>query len=100
MEAVAIREYTHDVERVFEVVLNIVNKHYNIKNIDKTIRCIEVDSGMSLFSFGETFEVIVVAQNNGSVVRVRAKSRVRWNITSDMKGKAKKLLDSVEEDLN
>ena len=100
MEAVAIREYTHDVERVFEVVLSIVNKHYNIKNIDKTIRCIEVDSGMSLFSFGGTFEVIVVAQNSGSVVRVRAKSRVHWNITSDMKGKAKKLLDSVEEDLN
>ena len=100
MESVAIREYTHDVERVFEVVLSIVNKHYNIKNIDKTTRCIEVDSGMSLFSFGGAFEVIVVAQNNGSVVRVRAKSRVYWNITSDMKGKAKKLLDSVEEDLN
>ena len=49
MESVAIREYTHDVERVFEVVLSIVNKHYNIKNIDKATRCIEVDSGMSLF---------------------------------------------------
>ena len=100
METMIQREYTHDVGQVFDVLLNILSEHYNVKNIDKTIRCVEISSGMSLFSFGETFEVIVAAQNSGSVVRVRAKSRVRWNVTSNVEEKVKKLLDLLEEKLD
>ena len=100
METIAKRKYTHNAERVFDALLEILGKDYSIKNIDKSIRCVKACSGMSLFSFGETFEVIVVAQDSGSVVRVNAKSRVRWNVTSGMKGTASDLLDSVEENLN
>lgn len=99
MKTIAAREYAHDVERVFDALLNILNKDYNIKNVDKTVRCIEASSGMSSFSWGETFEIIAVAQNSGSVVRVRVKSRILWNITSNVEGKAKKLLDLLEESL-
>lgn len=98
METIATREYAHDVERVFDTLLNTL-RSYNIKSIDKTIRCIEVSFGMSLFSWGETFEVIVVAQSSGSAVRVRAKPRVFWNVTSNVEVKASKLLDLLEEDL-
>lgn len=100
METMIQREYTPDVECVFGVLLNILSERYDVKNIDKTIRCVEVSFGMSLFSFGETFEVIVAAQNSGSVVRVRAKSRVRWNVTSNVEEKVKKLFDLLEENLD
>lgn len=73
MEMIAKREYPHNVERVFDVLLNILDKHYTIKNVDKSIRCVEVSSGASLFSFGETFEITAVGQNTGSAVRIRAK---------------------------
>ena len=100
MERIAKREYFHDAEHVFDALLDILDKDYSIKNIDKSIRYVKACSGASLFSFGETFEVIVVAQGNSSTVRVSAKSRVSWNVTSGMKGKVNDLLDSIEENLN
>lgn len=100
MKTVATREYTHDVEYVFDTLLNILNKHYTVKSIDKAIRYIEASSGMSSFSWGESFEVIVAAQNSGSAVRVGVKSRLLWNVTSNVEEKAKKLLDLLEEHLD
>ncbi|MCE2498710.1 MAG: hypothetical protein J4F28_06965 [Nitrosopumilaceae archaeon] len=100
MKTISTREYPHDVERVFDALLSILDKSYNINSTDKTVRCVEVSLGMSLLSWGETFEVIVVAQNNGSAVRVRAKPRIFWNVTSNVEGEANKLLDLLEEDLD
>lgn len=100
METITTREYTHDVERVFDTLRNILDKYYNIKDIDKTIRCIKASSEISSFSWGETFEVIVVAQNSGSVVRVRTKSRIPWDVTNNVEEKAKKLLNLLEESLD
>ena len=100
MRTVAKRKYPHNVEHVFDVLLDVLSNHYSIINIDKTIRCIEVSSGASLFSFGEKFEVIVVEQKTGSVVRIKTKSRVPWNVTSGVKGKTRKLFDILEENLD
>ncbi len=99
METVTRREYAHDAELVFAILLPILSKLYDIKNIHKKIKCVEVSSGASLFSFGETFEVSVAANDGGSVVRVRAKSKVRWNVTSNVEGKAEELLDLLGKNL-
>lgn len=100
MKTVATREYTHGVEHVFDTLINILSRYYTVKSIDKTIRCIEASSGMSSFSWGESFEVIVVAQNSGSVVRIRVKSRLLWNVTSNVEKKAEKILSLLQEHLN
>lgn len=100
MEIVAKREYPHDVGYVFDVLLSILHTRYKVVKVDKAIRCVEVSTGTSLFSFGENLEVIVIEQNAGSTVRVRSKSRIMWNIASDVEGKARELLDLLEENLD
>lgn len=100
METIAQRSYNKNADDVFKTLLNILSKNYNVKSVDNEIRCVEVSSGMSLFSFGENFEMIVVDQNKGSIVRVKAKSRIRWNITSDVGKKAEQIFELLEENLN
>ena len=100
METIAQRSYNQNVDKVFKTLLNILNENYDVKSIDDEIRCVEVSSGMSLFSFGENFEIVVAEQNRGSIVRVKAKSRIRWNITSDIEEKSKQILELLEENLS
>jgi len=99
METVAQRSYKQNADDVFTTLLNILNENYDVKNVDDEIRCVEVSSGMSLFSFGENFEIIVADQNNGSIVRIKAKSRIRWNVTSDIEEKATHILELLDENL-
>ena len=99
METVAQRSYNQNADNVFKILLNILSENYDVKSVDNEIRCVEVSSGMSLFSFGENFEIIVAEQNNGSIVRVKTKSRIRWNITSEIEEKAKQIFELLEENI-
>ena len=100
METIAQRLYNNNPDEVFKVLLNILNEYYDIKRADEAIRMVEVSSGMSLFSFGENFEIIVASQNNGSIVSVKTKSRVRWNVTSNVEEKAERIFELLEENLD
>ena len=100
METVSQRSYNQNADDVFKALLNVLNENYDIKSVDNEIRCAEVSSGASLFSFGESFEIIVADQNNGSIVRVKAKSRIRWNITSDIEEKAEQIFELLEENIS
>lgn len=100
METVAQRSYNQNANDVFKTLLNILSKNYDVKNVDNEIRCLEVSSGMSLFSFGETFDIIVAEQDSGSIVRVKVKSRIRWNVTSDIEEKSEQIFELLEENLS
>lgn len=100
METIAQRSYNNNPDEVFKVLLNILNECYDVKRVDEAIRMVEVSSGMSLFSFGENFEIIVASQNDGSIVSVKTKSRVRWNVTSNVEEKAEQIFELLEENLD
>lgn len=100
METIAQRSYNNNPDEIFKVLLNILNEYYDVKRTDEAIRMVEVSSGMSLFSFGENFEIIVASQNDGSIVSVKTKSRVRWNVTSNVGKKAEQIFELLEENLD
>lgn len=100
METIAQRSYNNNPDEVFKVLLNILNEYYDVKRADEAIRMVEVSSGMSLFSFGENFEIIVASQNDSSIVSVKTKSRVRWNVTSNVEEKAEQIFELLEENLD
>ena len=100
MEAVSQKTYNQDPDKVFGVLLVILEKNFDIKRIEQSVRTIEVSTGMSLFSFGENFDIIVASHNNGSIVRVKAKSKVKWNVTSDVENKAAKIFKLLDTALS
>ena len=100
MEAIAKRSYGVNPDKVFQILSNVLSDSYDIKRIDSEIRTMEVSSGMSLFSFGETFEIIVVSQDAGSIVSVKTKSKVKWNVTSNVKNRAEQIFELLEKNLN
>ena len=55
---------------------------------------------MSLFSFGEDFEIIVASQGTSSVVNVKTKSRIKWNVASSVQDKAEQIFELLEEKLD
>ena len=98
MEAIAKRSYDVNPNKVFQILLTVLSESHNVKRIDNEIRTMEVSSGISLLSFGETFEIIVASQDTGSVVRIKAKSKVKWNITSNVK--AEQIFELLDKNLN
>lgn len=97
LETIAQRTYNQNPDKVFKTLLNILNENYDITRVEESIRTIEVSSGMSWLSFGETFEIIVVSHDGGSIVRIKAKSRLRWNITSDVEEKTNRIFQLLDE---
>lgn len=96
-ETIAQRTYDQNPDKVFKALLNILKEHFDVKRVEEYVRTVEVSSGMSLFSFGENLEIIVSNHDNGSIVRVKAKSKVRWNITSDIEEKANQIFELLDE---
>ncbi|NIP61281.1 MAG: hypothetical protein GWN01_10255 [Nitrosopumilaceae archaeon] len=101
METIAQRKYKENPDRVFAVLLEVLaKKDFEIKRSEPSIRLVEISTSMSLLSFGESFEIIVGGTENDSVVRVKSKSRIRWNITSQTEEKTKEILNLIENRLN
>ena len=78
-------------------MLEILDKDFDVKRIEYSIRTVEVSTGMSLLSFGENFEIIVASHDEGSIVRVKAKSKIKWNATSDVEKKANEIFELLDE---
>ena len=97
MEAIAKRSYDVNPDKVFQILLTVLSESHSVKRIDNEIRTMEISSGMSLFSFGETFEIIVASQDTGSVVNVKTKSKVKWNVTSNVKDKAEQIFELLDK---
>ena len=100
MKAAVRRSYNINPDRVFQILCTILNESYNVKRTDSQIRVIEFSSGASFFSFGEDFEVIVASQGTGSVVNVKTKSRIKWNVSSGVQDKAEQIFELLEEKLD
>ena len=100
METIAKRSYDVNPDKVFQILLTVLSESHSVKRIDNEIRTMEISSGMSLFSFGETFEIIVASQDPGSVVNVKTKSKVKWNVTSNVKDKAEQIFELLDKNLN
>lgn len=100
MEAISQKTYDQDPDKVFKSLLKILEGNFDVKKIEQSVRIVEVSTSMSLFSFGENFDIIVASHNNGSIVQVKAKSKVKWNVTSDVENKAKKIFELLDAALN
>ena len=100
MKTTAKRSYDVNPDKIFQILSNILSKSHDVKRIDSEIRIMEISSGVSLFSFGETFEIIVASQDAGSVVSVKTKSKVKWNVTSNVKDKAEQIFELLDKNLN
>ena len=100
METIAKRSYDVNPDKVFQILLTVLSESHSVKRIDNEIRTMEISSDMSLFSFGETFEIIVASQDPGSVVNVKTKSKVKWNVTSNVKDKAEQIFELLDKNLN
>lgn len=97
METIAQKTYDLDPDELFKILLEILDKNFDVKRIEHSIRTVEVSTGMSMFSFGENFEIIVASHGNGSVVRVKAKSKIKWNVTSDVEKKVNDIFELLDE---
>ena len=99
METVARRSYDANPDKTFETLQDVIHESYRVKRIDNQVRTIEFSSGMSLFSFGENYDVIVASHGEGSIVKLRAKSKIKWNATANNKNSVKQIFDSLDEKL-
>jgi len=92
MENIASKEYNKKPDELFQALIDAVQEAgLKISKIEKPIRRMEVSTGVSLFSFGESCEIIVSDSNGKSLVYVRAKPKIAWNITAQLDGKVKKV---------
>lgn len=91
------REYSVSPDRLFEIVQGALpSAGFKVKNVEKQIRRIELSTGASFFSFGESLEVIVGSSANGSILYVKSKAKIAWNISADTQGKVNELFRAVE----
>jgi ubiquinone biosynthesis protein COQ9 len=92
------REYVLHSEELFAILLEVVPKAgFNVKKIENAIRRIEVSTGMSWFSFGESLEIIVSSKGKGSILYVKSKAKIPWNMTSDVRGRVDSLFRLVDD---
>ena len=99
METINQKIYNEAPDKVFKALLDILNEQFEVKRIEEDVRTVEITTGMSWFSFGETFEIIVASQGNGSIVRVKGKSKVKWNITSEVEEKTQQIFELLDQKL-
>ena len=74
-------------------------KGFSITDEDGINRRLKVDSGWSAFSWGETLDIIVSQQTEGSTVTVDSKPNVWFNLTAEnwAKRNIKYLFEELEK---
>lgn len=100
MESLESKTFSSTPDELFPELLKLVQQKFKIKSTEKHIRTVEISTGMSLFSFGESFVIIVSDYKNGSIVRIKGKSKIKWNITNDVKGKIVEIFDLLDDHHN
>ena len=76
--------YPHDAETVYESLKEVCARSwFRINRTNDSIRRIILSTPLSLFSYGETIEVIVQPEGNDkSLVYVKSEPKVFFNITA------------------
>lgn len=78
------KSYPHNADTVFACVKKISASSFTVKNVDESIRRIILSTSPSLFSYGETIEVIVQPEeNNKALVYVKSAPKAFFNITAE-----------------
>lgn len=80
------RKYSEDADVIFEKLKELIGKSgFQMDKVDETNRRLILSTGVSLLSYGESVEVIVNREKNGSVVYVSSKPKAWFNITAQPK---------------
>lgn len=86
-------------DELFYQLIELLKEKFEIERIEESICSVEISTGMSLFSFGESFEIVVSNFEQGSVVRIKGKSKIKWNITNDAKEKISEIFELLDEQI-
>lgn len=77
------RKYSEDADVIFEKLKKLIRKSgFQMDKVDETNRRLILSTGVSLLSYGESVEVIVNREKDGSVVYVNSKPKAWFNITA------------------
>ena len=97
------KNYPYDANTVFKSLKNVCSKSsFTIISVDESIRRIIMFTSLSLFSYGESIEIIVQPEgNNKALVYVKSKPKVFLNITADdtVKQNIQKVYRKLDEEL-
>lgn len=93
-------KYKEDADLIFEEIEKICNTHeFKISNKDAVNRRLILSIKASWFSWGETIEIIVSQQKDGSVVTINSKPKAGFNVTAYSKAdkEAQEILDEINK---
>jgi len=101
MQNIETRSYDARPDFVFQSLLNAVEDvGMKIKKMEEPVRRLEVTTGASAWSWGEKIELIVSDSDGNSVVNAKAKPRLFYNITANLKEPINKIFEALERRLN
>ena len=93
------RKYPQDADAMLQTVKDSCNKMgLRIIREDATTRRIQASSGLSPLSWGETMNIIVSQQREGSTVTVESKPKVWFHLTAQgaAERNAKRFFEELE----
>jgi hypothetical protein len=92
------RRFSEDVDSVYVMVkAACIKLGLTIVKEDAGTRRIQVSTGWSAFSWGETMNILVTYQKDGSLVTVDSNPKVGFNLTAS--GRAKRNVKLLFEEL-
>ncbi|MCK4459371.1 MAG: hypothetical protein KAU52_06590 [Methanosarcinales archaeon] len=95
--------YPHDANTIFRTLENVCTKSwFTVENIDESIRRIVMTTPPSLFSYGESIEVIVQPEGSDkALVYVKSEPKIFFNITAGgaIERNIRKLYQTLDEEL-
>lgn len=96
------RKYSEDADIIFEKLKKIGREAgFNIDRVDETNKRLNLSTGPSLLSYGESVEVIVNREKEGgSKVFVSSKPKVFFNITANTKRNVERVFEALEKEIH
>jgi len=94
------RKYNMNADDMFEKIKEACNRlGLPIVKEDATIRRLQISTGWTAFSWGETMDIIVSQQKDGSIVSVDSRPKVWFNLPASGRAEsnAKALFEELEK---
>lgn len=94
------RKYATDADKTLEKMKEVCNRlGLPIVKEDATTRRIQVSTGWTAFSWGETMDIIISQQKDGATVTIDSKPKVWYNLPASERAKrnAEALLNELEK---
>ncbi len=94
------RKYNADADKTLMKMKEVCNRlGLPIVKEDATTRRLQVSTGWSAFSWGETMDIIVSQQKDGATVTIDSKPKVWYNLPASERANrnARALLDELEK---